>query len=239
MTNLFKSLMLALTAASLLAPAALVALPPGSGADSGAGYWVPNPSASSVSRSQQAPATPDTSRSAAGRVPLNSDDHLLMPGDLIQVKVFQEPDMDSSLRVAKDGMVVVPLIDRVKVGGLTPQAAASVIRDLLNKDYLVNPQVSLLVMEYSRRSFTVLGEVQKPGSYDMPDRASVSLLEAIGISGGYTRVANPSNVTVKRKVNNQETIIHLDAKKMAAGGGSTTSFEVQPDDVITVAESIF
>ena len=102
----------------------------------------------------------------------------------------------------------------------------------------MNPHVQLRVMEYARRSFTVLGEVQKPGSFDMPDRSSVSLLQAIGMSGGYTRVANPANVTVKRKVKNQQVVFRLNAKKMAAGG-STESFEIQPDDVITVPESIF
>jgi protein involved in polysaccharide export with SLBB domain len=162
-----------------------------------------------------------------------------MAGDLLDVKVYQEPDLDSTLRVARDGAVVFPLIGRVGVGGLTPQEAAKVIRDALDKDYIINPQVSLRVTEYARRSYTVLGEVQKPGSYDMPDRASVSLLEAVGMAGGYTRVANASNVTVKRRVGKNETIFRLNAKKMAADGGPSASFEIKSDDVITVAESIF
>lgn len=220
MTNRFKTLLRTLAAACLLAPATLPAAPNG-------------PAAATSVSTAPATAAPATAAPAAG-----DEDHILMPGDLIEVKVFQEPDMDSTLRVAQDGAIVFPLIDRVKVGGLAPQAAAKVIQGLLNKDYLVNPQVQLRVMEYSRRSFTVLGEVQKPGSFDMPDRSSVSLLEAIGMSGGYTRVANPSNVSVKRKVKNQEVIYRLNAKKMAAGG-STASFEIQPDDVITVSESIF
>ena len=169
----------------------------------------------------------------------NSDDHILAPGDLIEVDVFQEPDLTSNLRVANDGSVVFPLIDRVNVGGLTPAAAGKIIQRLLNKDYLVNPQVSLRVIEYAQRSFTVLGEVQKPGSYDMPNRATVTLLDAIGMAGGYTRVANPSSVTVKRRVKDEEVIYRLNAKRMAATSGPTSSFEVQPSDIITVSESIF
>jgi len=59
---------------------------------------------------------------------------------------------------------------------------------MLAKDYLVNPQVNLTVMEYSKRRFIVLGQVQRPGAYDMPDRDSVRLLQAIGMAGGYTRI---------------------------------------------------
>ncbi len=266
--NLSKTILIALAAAGLFVPAGVRALPsdPAAAAPAPAtapatvAPYTPNPStaypvarpAAAVPFAQPAPAT---GAPAAGAAPLgaplpvtvravpasgNSDDHVIMPGDLIDVKVFQEPDLDSTLRVAQDGAVLFPLIDRITVGGLTPQAAATMIRNLLDKDYIVNPQVSLRVTEYARRSFTVLGEVQKPGSYDMPDRSSVSLLEAVGMAGGYTRVANASNVTVKRKIKNQETIFHLNAKKMAAGGGGpTASFDIKPDDVISVAESIF
>ena len=232
MKYLLHSLLKTLAAATLLTPAVLLAQLPASPSQPG---FAAGTAATASAPAASGPAAPGAT---ALRPPADGDDHILVPGDLIEVKVFQEPDMDSTMRVAQDGVIVFPLIDRVKVGGLAPQAAAKVIQNLLNKDYLVNPQVQLMVLEYARRSFTVLGEVQKPGSFDMPDRSSVSLLEAIGMSGGYTRVANPSNVTVKRKVKNQEVIYRLNAKKMAAGG-ETASFEIQPDDVITVSESIF
>ena len=197
------------------------------------------PPATLVAQQPAFPSVPAAAMAArATSAPADGNDHLLMPGDLISVTVFQEPDLAATLRLAQDGSVVFPLIGRLGIGGMTPQAAQTLIHNLLDKDYLVNPQVSLLVTEYAERSFTVLGEVQKPGRYDMPDRASVSLLEAIGMSGGYTRVASPSNVTVKRKVGNQETIFHLNAKKMAASG-DLNAFEIQPDDVITVTESMF
>jgi len=193
--------------------------------------------------SDQSPANAKPGVESAGQTggggSTADDDHILRPGDLLEVKVFQEPDMDSSLRVAKDGSILFPLIERVSVGGLTPSGAATLIQRLLDKDYLVNPHVALRVIEYAERSYTVLGEVQKPGSFDMPDRASVSLLEAIGMAGGYTRMANPSNVTVKRKVKDQELIYHVNAKKMAASSGPDSTFEIEPDDVITVSESMF
>ena len=166
------------------------------------------------------------------------DNYVLSPNDVIQVQVFQEPDLYSVLRVSEDGTVTFPLIGLVTVGGSSPQAAAVTIQDLLSKDYLVNPQVSVTVTEYSKRHFTILGQVQRPGAYDMPDRDNLPLLSAIGMAGGYTRIADPSRITVKRRQNTQESLIRLNAKKMAAGS-ATTSFDVLPGDIITVGESMF
>ena len=67
---------------------------------------------------------------------------------------------------------------------------------------------------------------------------SVSLLQAIGMAGGYTRIANPSKVVVKRREGGTENVYEFNAKKMARTGADST-FRIMPGDVITVAESIF
>jgi len=146
--------------------------------------------------------------------------------------------LQTQVRVAKDGTITFPLIGVVRVGGKTPQEAARTIRDMLAKGYLLNPQVTVNVLEYFKYRFTVLGQVQKPGSYDFPDRDRLTLLEAIGLAGGYTRGADPSKVLIKRLVNGKEMVYRLNAKNMASQQ-STSAFEVLPGDVITVAESIF
>jgi polysaccharide export outer membrane protein len=167
-----------------------------------------------------------------------SRDYNILPADILEITVFQEPDLKSTLRVSNEGTIAFPLIGIVPVGGLTPQAAAQTLRDRLANGYLVNPQVSVTVMEFSKRRFTVLGEVQKPGSYDMPDQQAVTVLQAIGMAGGYTRIANPSRVTLMRKQGAASQTYALDAKRMATGNAES-AFLVQPGDVITVAESRF
>lgn len=164
--------------------------------------------------------------------------YVLSANDLVKLTVFQEPDLETTVRVSKDGTVTFPLIGAVKIGGRSSQDAAKAVRNLLAKDYLVNPQVNLTVMEYAKRRFIVLGQVQRPGAYDMPDRDSMRLLQAIGMAGGYTRIADPGKITLKRTSNGKENLIKLNAKKMAAGDG-TSEFEVLAGDVITVGESIF
>jgi protein involved in polysaccharide export with SLBB domain len=177
---------------------------------------------------------PATGRAAEEEAPST---YALAPHDLLEIRVYQEDDLACRLRISTKGTIVFPLIGVVSVGGLSPQQAAEAIRAKLAKDYLVNPQVTLTVFEYGKRRFSVLGEVQKAGSFDMPEREKVTLLDAIAMAGGYTRIADPAKVTLKRKDGGKETIIRLNAKKMAKD--ENAAFEIQPGDVITVGESLF
>ena len=164
--------------------------------------------------------------------------YVLAPNDMIDIKVFQEDDLASTLRVAPAGTIVFPLIGTVNVGGLTPHDAAAAIRSALARDYLVNPQVTVTVTEYGKRRFTVLGQVEKAGTYEMPEREKMTLLDAIAMAGGYTRIADSGKVTLKRNVGGKDTVLRLNAKVMARDS-KTTAFEIQPGDVITVSESLF
>lgn len=163
----------------------------------------------------------------------------LSANDLLDFRVFQEPELDGVIRVSGDGTAIFPLIGAVTVVGKTVTAATEEIKSRYRDGYLVYPQVSLTVRTYAQKLFTVLGQVQKPGSYDMKGSDEITLLQAIGMAGGYTKIANPGRVTVKRlEEGGRERLIKLDAKRMAKGGDSS-SFYVKPGDVITVAESLF
>ena len=162
----------------------------------------------------------------------------LSANDLIYVKVFQEDDLNSTLRISEDGTIIFPLIGSVKVGGESVEEATANIRDLLNARFLVNPQVTLTVLGYANRHITVLGQVQKPGDYNLRDQGSVSLLQAVGMAGGFTRLANSANIIVKRDVDGEEKILHLNGKSMACDTRSDP-FVVIPGDTITVTERFF
>lgn len=179
------------------------------------------------------PATPSTASKAVAR-----GEYLLAASDVIQVKVYQEDDLDAKVRVSKDGSVTLPLIGPTVVGGHTRQQAASIIKQKLGDKYLVNPQVTVDVVEYARRRFTVLGQVQRPGTYEFPGDESVNLLQAISMAGGYTRLGAGNKVTVQRGEAREKRIFKLDADSMAREK-DVTIFEVQPDDTITIGERIF
>lgn len=167
-----------------------------------------------------------------------SSNYKINPGDLVDFRVFQESDLDSVVRVAGDGTAIFPLIGSLKIGGATVAEATRMIVARLRNGFLVNPQVNLTVHEYAKRYFTFLGEVGKPGAFDMTGQEGIPLLQAIGMAGGYSKIANPSNITVKRVVEGKETIIKLNAKRMAKGEESA-AFMVRSGDVITVGEAMF
>ena len=166
----------------------------------------------------------------------HSPNYHLNANDLLEIKVFQEDDMNTTVRVSKDGTIQFPLIQTATVGGKTIDEATQTLQQLL-REYILRPQVSIRVLEYSKRYFTVLGQVSRPGTYEMPDASTINLLEAIGLAGGYTRIANPAKVILKRQVHGAETIFKLNAKNMAIEQESTR-FEVLPGDTILVGESI-
>jgi len=163
---------------------------------------------------------------------------VLSPNDVIAVTVYQEDDLATKTIIDKNGMVMLPLLGQVKISGMTVGDATTRIQQLYNKDYLVDPQVNLIVEHFAERRFAVLGQVQHPGNFDFPQNESMNLLEAIAIGGGYTRLGAPSKVDVRRIENGSAKIHHLDAGEMSKDP-RIKPFEILPDDIITVGERTF
>ncbi len=166
------------------------------------------------------------------------ENYILSPNDVVLVKVFEEPDLDSQHRISQDGTINFPLIGVVQISGRTVAQAANTLRERLMKGYLRNPQVRVNVIQYAGRRITVLGQVQRPGSYVLPSEEHVDLLQAIAMAGGFTRLADEGKVLVRRTVNGVESVIEVNAHAQTKNTSSQL-FEVQPDDKITVRERIF
>lgn len=217
------------------APGAAASVPLAPGARAGAvSSAAPSPSPNAANSSFPTGVNPSTS----GMSPSASSVYLVGPDDVVEVRVYQEDDLLTTARVAPDGTINFPLIGSVKISGKTADNAARVVAAELAKDYLVNPQVTLKVVDYASRRFTVLGQVGKPGVYEMPTGDTITLLEAIGDAGGFTRIADLGNIRLKRLVGGKETLYKLTAKGSISTRQSST-FEIKPGDIITVGESFF
>lgn len=162
-------------------------------------------------------------------------DYILQAGDTIEMVVYREPDLSIRSRIGRDHMVQLPLLGEVRLGGLSVRNATAFVRQKYNADYLVEPQIYLNVASYNPRKFTIIGQVGKPGAYEFSGGESLGLLEAIGMAGGFTRIADRGHIIVKRREGDSVRAIKVNAKKLSDVG--VDRFEIQAGDVINVGES--
>lgn len=159
----------------------------------------------------------------------------LGPGDLFEVRVYQEPDLSGAYRVGSDGTISFPLLGKVPVAGKT---TASITDDLIHRlqdGYIKSPQVSILVKEYNSKKIFVLGQVVRPGAFSYSD--NMSIVNAIAEAGGFTRSALPNQTNVTRVVDGREvrTPVHVGD----IGKGEEKNFTLAPGDIVYVPESFF
>jgi polysaccharide export outer membrane protein len=126
------------------------------------------------------------------------DNYVLKSSDVIQIEVYQEMDLDKSVRIEGDGTVALALIGKVKVAGMTVAEAQSLVTDLYNRDYLVDPQISVLVVSFSPKVIRILGSVNRPGVVEIPPDRDLTLTEAIAGVNGVSRLGNPKALKIKR-----------------------------------------
>lgn len=165
--------------------------------------------------------------------------YVIQPLDIFRVTVFQEPDLESEVRVSRDGTIVLPLIGTISVGGMTVVDVQEMITDLYNRDYLVNPHVSIMMLQYTERRVQVHGQVNTPGWVIIPPEEYMTLSQAISAAGGLTRLADGGDIRLKRsgedgkskviRVNFNEILRDPDAKDIMVTDG----------DNIYVSERIF
>lgn len=169
----------------------------------------------------------------------SSTDYVLRPADVLQVKVFKEEDMTREISVSTEMNISLPLIGNIDVKNRTVRQLEEVIRQLYDRDYLVNPQVTVIVLRYAERAVNVIGMVNSPQAVPFPPERGLTLLEAIARAGGFNRLADRKKVTITRTdekgISNTFTI---NAEKLL-DSKSTNVWPLQVDDVVFVPEGIF
>lgn len=126
------------------------------------------------------------------------ENYVLKPSDIVQIQVYKEKDLDKTVRIEGDGTISLALIGKVKVSNMTVGEAQSLVTDLYNRDYLVDPQISLLVVNFSPKIVRILGSVNRPGVVQIPPDRDLTLTEAIAGVNGISRLGNPRAITIKR-----------------------------------------
>lgn len=125
------------------------------------------------------------------------DDYVVGPEDEISITVWDHPDLTRKIRINLEGNISFPLIGEVKVGGLTAIEIEKKIKELLDKDYIINPQVSVVIESFKSSKVSIMGEVKVPGSYALTRRMTV--VEALSLAGGLLSEADHEIMIVRPK----------------------------------------
>ncbi|MGA2963400.1 MAG: polysaccharide biosynthesis/export family protein, partial [Candidatus Korobacteraceae bacterium] len=174
-----------------------------------------------------------TQTNSAPRLPLVASALRISAGDLLDLQVFDTPELSAKLRVSDKGEVVVPVVGSVRVDGLTAdEAGTRVEQSLRQAQVLKDPHVSVFVVEYATQGVSVLGEVKNPGVYPVLGRHG--LLDVISAAGGVTATAGKA-VSVTHKGDPQQPVVvqlgnGLDVTAQANVG-------ILPGDIIVVSRS--
>jgi protein involved in polysaccharide export with SLBB domain len=168
--------------------------------------------------------------------PRAENDTSLGQGDVFEVRVYGEEDLNSNYRVEQDGSIRFPYLGRIEVVGLEPPQVADLLEARLRDGgVLVNPQVSVLVTNYESRQVSVMGAVNNPGVY--PVTPGLTAFQAIGLAGGTTDLADRDGAILTRRVEGRMRRYQIPLDQISVG--DTDDVPVRADDIILVPERPF
>jgi polysaccharide biosynthesis/export protein len=164
----------------------------------------------------------------AESVPLG---YIVGDSDVLHVNVWKEAEVTQTVVVRTDGNISLPLINEVKVSGLTPLQIQELVAEKL-KSFLNNPQVTVTVTEiHSKRAF-ITGEVVRPGTYSL--NAETTVLQLIAQAGGFTPFAKKDNIVVLRTGDGQQMRLKFKYKEVVQGKKTEQNIALHPGDTVVV-----
>lgn len=182
----------------------------------------------------------DAKVSLAGEGGSAVGDYILQPQDILRVQVFQEDDINKQgeVSISQEHTIVLPLIKSINLKGLTVRQAEELIRDLYNRDFIVNPQLSVAVLKYAERSVSVIGAVNNAGRVLFPAQDGLTILQAITGAGGQSRLADLKRVKlIRENPNGDSTTQEINVDDIVKRGGEAMA--LKNGDVIFVSERTF
>jgi len=158
--------------------------------------------------------------------------YLVGPQDVLDITVFQAPDLSKTLQVAEDGTLNLPLAGQIMAAGKSPSQLEREITTRLNARYTKSAQVTVFVKEFNSQRVTIQGAVKSPGVF--PLRGHETLMQVIARGGGIDREVSSSNVVIFRTVDGTRTVTRYDLDSIRGGAPDP---QVLPGDVIVVDDS--
>lgn len=176
----------------------------------------------------------DAGAETAGEIVAVSE-FILGEGDEIEVFVYRHQDLNQKVRISPGGMLFLPLVGEVKAKGMSIRE----LRDELSRryaKYIVDPQVGINISQFRAQKIFVLGEVKKPGVYQLDP--PVTILEAVSMAGGFTLDGKDESVMLIRGGLENPRLAALDLEKTIEEGDLTQNISLQRGDIIYVPRTL-
>jgi polysaccharide export outer membrane protein len=188
---------------------------------------------SAVGTPQPSAGAPAAARAAVAPVvaPVPPADYVIGAEDLLSVVFWREKDMSSEVAVRPDGKISLPLLNDVQAAGLTPTQ----LRDQLTegaKQYVADPNVTVVVRQINSRKVYITGQVNKPGPYTLG--AATTILQLIATAGGVMEYAHSDKIIVMRTENGKQLSYPFDYKAVVARKNLKQNIELKPGDTVIV-----
>ena len=161
-------------------------------------------------------------------------EYFVGPGDVLNISVYDNDDLETMVRVGDDGSIIFPLLGQVEVSNLSISQVNDKITQLLADGYLVNPQVNVFVKEFRSKKVVVLGRVRSPGVIELS--RPISFLELVSKAGGLEKDAGDT-ATVKRKEKGKDALILIDLISLLEGGDLTQNVPILDGDTVVISKS--
>jgi polysaccharide export outer membrane protein len=165
-----------------------------------------------------------TSAAQTGFAQSSEGEYTLGSGDVIRITVFGQDDLSVETRLSNVGIIRYPFLGDIRLVGKSVNEVELLIDSGLRGDYLIDPSVSVTVIEY--RPFFIDGEVNRPGGY--PYQPGLTVEKAAALAGGYTERASKNLVSVRRNVSGREVTIEVQPSET-----------IMPGDIVTVKQRFF
>ncbi|HZU31480.1 MAG TPA: polysaccharide biosynthesis/export family protein [Candidatus Angelobacter sp.] len=160
-----------------------------------------------------------------------SPEYIVGDSDVIHVNVWKEPEVSQTVVVRTDGNISLPLINEVKVSGMTPLQIQNMVAEKL-KSFLNNPQVTVTVIEIRSKRAFITGEVSRPGGYSL--NAQTTVLQLIAQAGGFTPFAKRDGIVVLRTEDGKQTRLKFKYKEVVQGKKTEQNIALHPGDTVVV-----
>ena len=163
-----------------------------------------------------------------------SDDSLIYHigvEDELGISVWHEPDLSTAAVVRPDGMITLPLLNDLKVTGMTTKELQDMLTEKL-KEFLKEPQVTVVVRQIRSRKVYLLGEVVRPGTYQLNN--SKTVLQLLAEAGGPGAYAKVGSIYVIRQHNGTRSQLPFHYKRAMSGKNISDDIALQPGDMVVV-----